>query len=129
MLAIHRSAFARGAVLPLTFLAFLSGCSTWSTVDTSPRAFFSEEQPDEVRVTLPGAHYQIESPAIEADSIVGIRGGRRSDGSRIAIPLAEVERLEERTTDGPALAAGILLGVLTVGFVAVVVGAQTIDPD
>jgi hypothetical protein len=127
MLTVHGSTFARSVVVPLTFFAFLSGCHKWSTVDTSPGQYLSEDQPDKVRVTWRGYPNEIWSPVIQADSIIG----QGKDGSRIAIPIDEIEKVETRKSDPGgivALTLGILVGVAAIGAIICLSGGCTMQP-
>jgi hypothetical protein len=109
MQTLPRSLLVRTVVIPVTLLAFLSGCHKWSTVDASPGQYLNEDQPEMVRVTWHGELYEVRSPVVQADSITG----QAKDESRFAAPLAEIEHLEARKFDGAAVAlgTGVVLGM------------------
>ena len=108
MQTLRDSLLVRRLMLPLTLAAFVSSCMRWSAVDTSPAAFLNAEQPDRVRITWQGRQYEIWSPEVRADSLVGQNEGR----GQIAIPLSEVETLEERAVNGTATAVAVTAGAL-----------------
>ena len=63
------------AVLLLFLLLNLTACSTWQSVNTpSPAQFIEAEQPDHVRVTMPGGiQEELENPFVVGDELVGKR--------------------------------------------------------
>ena len=111
MRTLRRSVFLRYVVIPLTLVAWLSGCHKWSTVATSPSDVVTEEQPDKVRVTWRGEQYELVSVEIQADSLIGQDPDRR----RIAIPTGEIDRLEIRKSDAVGTTL-LIVGAAAVAF-------------
>ena len=82
----------------------------------APGQLVREEQPDRVRVTWRGDEYELEAPTIEADSLIG-----QDSGTRIAIPISEIETLETRKVNLVAVVVGVgLLALTVVAFVPLV---------
>ena len=108
MQTIPCSPFVRTVVLPLTLLAFLSGCvHKWGTLKTSPADYVREEQPSKLRVHLrDGTKLVVVSPEIEADTLTGfVRDTVRR------IPLEDVARVDYRKSDQVGTALIVLLAV------------------
>jgi len=65
------------AVLLFFLVLNLTACSTWQSVSldaTSPAQFIEAEQPDHVRVTMPGGiQGELENPFVVGDELVGKR--------------------------------------------------------
>ncbi len=74
MSSFRRSSFHRLIVLPLTLVAFLSGCSQkWVELEPPLADAIERRQPDSVRLTVDGQRFMIHEPAVMNDSIVGQR--------------------------------------------------------
>ena len=106
MQAIPRSPFVRSVVIPLTLIGWLSGCYKWSTVDMSPSEVVNGELPEQVRVTWRGEQYELTSPTIQADSLIGW-----DSDQRMVILTGEIESFEVREGDDGAT-IGLIVGVL-----------------
>ena len=120
MQAMRRSTFWRRILVPFLLVAWLSGCYKWSANGMSPGQLLDEKRRDRVRVTWRGDQYELELPAIQADSLVGL-----DSGVRIAIPINEIEKLEARQANSlgtVGLIAGTfvaLSGVLLIACLAI----------
>jgi hypothetical protein len=90
---------------------YVSGCSSWHTQNVAPERVLQDSGlvRKGVRVTtLDGQRYEIQHPALRADTLTGIR-----DTASIAIPLAQVRELDVRRPSAPRtalLVAGSLVG-------------------
>ena len=139
MRRLAESRFTRQLVIPLTLVALFSACHKWSTVQEDPRDFIHRndvrEEPGEnllgqtnselkVRVgRRSGGEIELVDPFIRGDMLVGSR-----NGEEVAIPLADVRKLDERTFDG--LGTGFLIGAVVIvagGLIAGTVAASKWD--
>ncbi len=118
MRTYRRSSFHRLIVLPLTLVAFLSGCTyNWVEVEPPYADALAGRQPD-ARVTLADrrAPELVDSVRVEGDSLIGTRWGVPTE--RIALPLEQVQRLEVEKQNPLEKQGGLLLigAVLSVAF-------------
>ena len=103
------SPFLRLVVLPLTLVAFLSGCSQkWVELEPPLADAIERRQPDSVRLTVDGQRFMIHEPAVMNDSIVGqrnrlVRIGGEPVLSRFA--LDDIQSVEEPSDDLSTLEA------------------------
>jgi hypothetical protein len=111
------------AVLLLFLLLNLTACTSLRSIGpVSPRQFIELDQPDHVRVTMPGGvQEQLANPLVVGDELVGkrwsswafIRQFRLTDD--LSIPLADIITLE---VGRPDIGRTVLLGLgLVAGFV------------
>ncbi|HKK26693.1 MAG TPA: hypothetical protein VKB18_01290 [Gemmatimonadota bacterium] len=106
----------RRAVCLLLATTFLSACYSWSVPDRPAGDYLQREGPAEVRVDRGGSsdELRLHHATVQGDSVVGIDG----DGSRVAVPLSEVEGLQARRTDGGKTA--LLVGGIAAGTAALI---------
>ena len=92
MLYVRGSWLLRRFVLPLTLVAFLSGCTKWKTLE--PPYAPSQGEYEKLRITGDdGTRVVIHDPQIEADSL----RGTVSDGEQVqVIPIDSVQKIEKR---------------------------------
>ncbi|MFQ5679951.1 MAG: hypothetical protein ACE5HP_10895 [Gemmatimonadota bacterium] len=108
---MRRSALVRHLLLPLTLVAWLSACTRWS-VRSGPAGSLAAGT-EQVRVSLAdGSTLLLWEPRAERGSLSGFLGTDRQ--GRVAIPLAEVTRVETRQVK-PAATAGLVVGLHLVG--------------
>ncbi len=98
----RRSPFVRLVVLPLTLVAFLSGCYKWVELEPPLADAIERRQPDSVRLTVDGQRFMIHEPAVMNDSIVGqrntlVRIGGEPVLSRFA--LDDIQSVEQQSDD------------------------------
>lgn len=91
MFAVRHSPFIRTILTPITLTAFLSACSSWTTLKEPLAASIAEQQPDKVRVTTADEGVvMLNSPTVSADTLSGILPGTRPEFGTISYPLSEV---------------------------------------
>jgi uncharacterized membrane protein (UPF0136 family) len=106
----------RRLALVLPLLATVGGCATWSQRSASAQAQ-DETYAGTVRVTrADGRAIVLDRVTVGADSVVGL--DRASPHGRVAIPAAEVRRLESRKPQPVRTAALAAVGAIA-AFVAV----------
>ena len=99
------SRFRPAAVLMLC--VHLGGCTTWQSVQVSPREFIEAENPYRIRFRdYSGDWLPVSYPRVERDTISGTTPGRRpSDGKIVAMPfrmaVADVPRIEAKRVNTP----------------------------
>jgi hypothetical protein len=94
----------------LAFALWVTACHTWRPVQLAPTPGFHGNEGVRV-VRSNGSKTELASPSIVDDSLVG--HGRRS-GTRVAIPMTEVRRVETRqfsTVRTVLLVAGVAVVV------------------
>ena len=95
---VRQSAFARGLLLPLALLLWLSACHKWVPLETPYATAIAEAHPGEFRVTTAdGTKRRMLDPVVTDDSVGGV-------------PLTEVQLVEERRTDVVAI-VGLVVGI------------------
>lgn len=103
------SLHTRPLALTLMLAAALGGCSTWSR-RTVPAPAREQYYAGPVRLTrADGATWLLDNVTVGRDSVVGHT--HDEPHARIAMPVAEVRRLEARTAD-PLGAAAVVVGTL-----------------
>ena len=112
MSSFRSSAFLRLFVLPLTLVAFLSGCYKWHDYGT----VMPDHGVHRMRVTLlDNSRVTLHDARIEGDSIVGKRrtrtGLREVDFSTFAIGLDDVRRVEVSELDKGQTAGWIFVAL------------------
>ena len=118
---------ARAGLLPFLLL-HLAACTSLQSVNTtSPAQFIEAEQPDHVRVTMPGGiQEELENPFVVGDELVGkrwsswnfIRWFSLTDD--LSVPLADIINLE---VERPSIGRTVLLGLgLGLGWLGLMVG-------
>jgi len=115
MLYVRGSWLLRRFVLPLTLVAFLSGCTKWKTLE--PPYAPSQGEYEKLRITGDdGTRVVIYDPQIEADNL----RGTVSDSEQVqVIPIDSVQRIEKRGTNWLAtagLVVGVFYAVVGIGF-------------
>ncbi len=88
----------------------LAACTTWQTQDMSPQQFFTEQQPDTLRVTLAdGTEYALGKVSVSGDTIFASVALER-----MVFPFDDVAELAVRGTDATKTAGlvGVTVGVL-----------------
>ena len=106
---IHRSHFKRFVacvLLPCQLLA----CKNWQTQEVSPEQVITEQQPDQIRVTLTdGTQRFLAEPRLSGDTLIGHDGDQS-----VSLPLVEVEHIAVLKTDARATTIVVILGVVGV---------------
>ena len=115
MLYVRGSWLLRRFVLPLTLVAFLSGCTKWRTLEPPHAPSLGEYE--KLRITGDdGTRVVIHDPQIEADSL----RGTVSDSEQVqVIPIDSVQKIEKRGTNWLAtagLVVGVFYAVVGIGF-------------
>ena len=124
----RRSSFHRLIVLPLTLVAFLSGCYKWHDYGT----VMPDQGVHRMRVTLlDNSRVTLHDARIDGDSIVGKRRTSRSgyeevDFNRFAIGLDDVRRVEVSELD-KGTTAGLIFVALAVPVTALIFCADAKD--
>ena len=105
--------FMRSVIIPVTLVAFMSGCTRWAVVfgpaPSAPTAEAVEEllaarNPEKVRVSRSdGTTVEITGPRVENDSIL------RAAIPRTGVPVDDILTIEAREIDGGT--TGIIVGV------------------
>ena len=86
----------RRTVAALLLFLYLPACTSWQVGKPSPEEFLENEQPEKVRVTqTDGSRFELMSPAVRADSLVG----RVNGGTSVSIALSEVQKIEVSESD------------------------------
>jgi hypothetical protein len=116
MQTLPRSLLVRTVVIPLTLVAFVSGCYKWTPVEMTPVEVVADE-PDRARVVLlNGDSVELERMAIVDDSLIGYAPETTTKSAqRVAISLNDISRMETKEPNTTANA------VISAGFIAVVV--------
>ncbi|MDB4951763.1 MAG: hypothetical protein JWM27_4412 [Gemmatimonadetes bacterium] len=108
---MHVRALARTA--PLLLALQLAGCVRW-VAEPNPRAALAGHGHREVRVSIvDGRTLLLRDPQVSRDSLFGwshFPGPRM--GGRIALPLADVARVERRVSNRRPLAVAAILAVV-----------------
>lgn len=125
MQAIPRSPFFRFVVIPLTLVAWLSGCYSWSATQY-PNTVIRNDSPERIRLTLSDSSVvELRSPELRADSIAGLCAEActaRGDSTRV-IALADVTKFEVRKSHTAGNIATVFIAAAIVGLIAVLVTA------
>jgi hypothetical protein len=106
----------------LLLVTYVSGCTSWRTQHVAPERVLQDSQfvRKGVRVTtLDGRRYEIQRPALRADTLTGLRGKAAT-----AIPLGQVQQLDVRRPSAPRTAL-LVVGSL-VGAAAATLGVACI---
>lgn len=111
------------AILVLT--AFIAiGCSSWHA-RVAPSAADAVSFAHPIRVTRADRSVVVLDHArVSGDSLVGEQGG-----ARVALPISDVQRLDERRISGPRTTALVVGSLLAAFVVLAIVAAATIPPD
>lgn len=105
MRRIRESRLVRYAVVPVTLMAFLSGCA-WSAVRSQPPGtYVRTEEPSKIRVDMKDGRRIVLTDPTATDSTIT---GRTAVDSVITIPLDEVDEIRHQT--GLAGPAFVLIG-------------------
>ena len=101
--------------IALALVLSLSGCSSWHSANVTPAQLLDDDPPDRVRVTKPdGTTLVLEHPQLLGDTLYG--AAARNAGSRgdtVAVPLADLRKVEVRQPNG-LKTIGLVLGLVTV---------------
>ena len=113
MLYFRRSPFLRRVILSLTLVAFLSACHKWVPLYTQA---ITEEEPGTVRVTLAdNSRVVLKEPHISGDSLIAFEEGK--EPQTVALPLEDLQRVEEKRANTPATVF-LILGAAVLAFFA-----------
>ncbi len=116
MLYFRRSPLLRRVVLPLTLLAFLSACHKWVPLEPPVAQAITEEEPGTVRVTLAdNSRVVLKEPHISGDSLIAFEEGK--EPQTVAVPLEDLQRVEEKRANTPATVV-LILGAAVLAFFA-----------
>jgi hypothetical protein len=109
-------------MLPVTFVAFMSACHKWSTVEPN-LVPFAEEGTEEVRATIDEQRVVLKQSTVLGDTLIGL-----VDGNSASFALSEVDKVEVRKGDwvGTTL---VVFGAVAGAFGAFVGVACAIDCD
>ena len=107
------------SVLLLFLLLNLTACTSLQSIGpVSPRQFIELDQPEHVRVTMPGGiQEELENPFVVGDELVGKRWSSWnfirwfSLTGDLSVPLADIINLE---VERPSIGRTVLLGLGTV---------------
>ena len=122
MIGYCRAAFFRWFLLPFTLVYWvgMTSCTHWSEPKSPVESVISEKHPKKIRVTtVDGWVAELQSPSIESDTLFGLGWPAEKEGvaQQLKVPLADVKRVEVRSTDVVPtvfLAAGVTLLLVTV---------------
>jgi hypothetical protein len=122
MQTLPRSLFVRTVVIPVTFLAFLSGCYKWSAIEMTPSEVVAGE-PDRARVVLlNGDRVELERMAIVDDSLLGYTPETtRKSGQRVAISLDDISNMETQKVNTTGY---VLIGLGVAAFAVTALAIQ-----
>jgi len=99
----------------------LTGCTSWQVVDVSPRALVDSAHVTRMKVSDKGeARLVLEAPKVSGDSLVGY--SMESGATRAGLPLAAVDRVAVRKTNGLITAVAIVIAAAIGLFVAASIG-------
>ena len=116
MLYFRRSPFLRRVILPLTLLAFLSACHKWVPLEPPVAQAISETEPGTVRVTLAdNSRVVLKEPHVSGDSLIAFEEGK--EPQTVALPLEDLQRVEEKRANTPATVF-LILGAAVLAFFA-----------
>ena len=108
------------AIVTATLAQSTSGCATWKPQETPDQRVLAKGEQGPVRlVKTNGETMVIIAPLVEGDSVFGATEG--SNPQRVAIPLADVKRIEkmqfslEKTASGVLATQQVLMGVVLMG--------------
>ena len=109
----------RRRISAFLLVVFVFGCTSWHVEGVTPQAFFANQPPARVRVTLvSGEKLEIHQPRLVGDSVLGTP---RPGGFPVQVALADIREVETSGTS-TAKSAGLGLGIVAViGVVAAVV--------
>ena len=118
MQAFRRSRFLRHVMLPLTLMAWLSGCHKWSSpgmpLDQALSEREGEREGEQVRMTLSdGSLVRLKSVSLLGASLVGLT----LSGNPRTVALDNVIRFEVRKTD--QLKTSLVVGAVLVGLLSI----------
>jgi hypothetical protein len=95
MFQFRHSPLMRTLVTPLTLMAFVSACSSWSTLKEPVAASIAEAHPAKVRVTTANEGQLIlTSPAVESDTLTGVIPGTKPVLQSASYPVEQVVAVE-----------------------------------
>jgi hypothetical protein len=112
----HRPRFAPRSIVQCALLVTL-GCTQWSAV---PNGTVPRPDVEELRLHLRnGSNVTLKGAFFSPDSIEGLAPDGTRYGSRIAVALADVYRIDEPHLDF-VRTTGLLIAIAAVGFATVV---------
>jgi len=116
MLYFRRSRFLRLVILPLTLLALLPACHSYSRVETT--VGLPESLPSPARFTLTdGRQLELEGAQVRGDSIIGMRRGSTEAGQlaeRVGIHISTIEGIERKKNNSLLVLIPIVVGLAIV---------------
>ena len=119
---IRRSPFSR-LIACLLLLCQLLACKNWQTQEVSPEQVITEQQPDQIRVTLTdGTQRFLAEPRLSGDTLIGHDGDQS-----VSLPLVEVEHIAVLKTDAKATTIVVVLGVVGVALAVVAIVVASIE--
>lgn len=104
--------------LPVAGIALLAACATWvprSGPDAATRAHARATPQHPVRLTLRnGQVLTVTALVVSGDSLLGIQGDARQPHARVAVPLGDVQTIEQRDVD-PGRTIGLVVAITGIG--------------
>jgi len=104
----------------------LPACTSWQVGTPTPADYVSTKHPDLVRVTrTDGSRFDLRSPKVEGDSLVGLVGGGFAPGDSTrysSVLLSDVQSVESQHAETGATLALIGGVMFAVGIIAVASG-------
>ena len=117
MCKYRSSTFLRLIVLPLTLMAFLSGCHKWVPVHATIEDAVAASRLESVRITMSdGRILDLKNATVEGDSVIGFAP------QRTALPIEQVQTVERRKGDTlgtVGLVVGIIVAANLLAYIAV----------
>lgn len=101
----------------LFLLAQVWACHGWRTEEVAPELVLAAREPERVRITEPGgATMVVLDPTVAGDTL---HGRSEAGGYALAIPLADVLRLETR--QGNVITSRVVVGAMALGVAGIVI--------